>query len=214
VVASRQRAHAVRLAFAASRLSGGARVWPTPDVLTPEAWLIRELEQLASLPATRLPRLLSPAEEWLLWRQCTAEATHDLELLNRAALAESLRRSSALAAEYEIDLSALSLSGAEVELFGQVRQLVQDRCRALGATTVQALIAEMLAAARVGASSAAGAGLAGAMSDLVLPGARGTAGHVVCAGFLKSAPRLEALGARHRRAGTALAGPKALVLAD
>src|SRR5262249_8282740 len=149
------------------------------DLLTPEAWLIRELEQLASAPGARLPRLLSPAEDWLLWRQCTAEATRDLELLNRGALAESLRRASTLAAEYEVDLSQLSSSGAEAELFGKVQQAVHERCRVLGAATAQVLVAQLLATVRAGA---AGPGPAG--------GSRGA----VCAGFLKLAPRLEALG--------------------
>jgi RecB family exonuclease len=225
VVPSRQRAYAARLAFAAARLGSGARVWATPDVLTPDAWLIRELEQLAAVPGARLPRLLSPAEEWLLWRQCTADATGDLQLLNRGALAESLRRASTLAAEYAIDLSKLSMLGAEAELFARIQQAVDERCRALGAATTQTLVSQMAVTAReggastataAGAGAAAGVGEGAGSSPAAWPsvGPPGGRTGVTCAGFLKLAPRLEALGAKHRRAGPALARPTASVLAD
>jgi ATP-dependent helicase/nuclease subunit B len=105
VVPSRQRAHAARLAHAAAELRGGQRVWTTPDILPVEAWLTREIERLASARGrSDVPRLLSPAEEWFLWRQCTADATGDLELVNRGALAEALRRASAIAAEFGVDV--------------------------------------------------------------------------------------------------------------
>ena len=105
IVPSRQRAHAARLAYAAAELGRGQRVWATPDILPVEAWLTREVERFASTHSgASLPRLLSPAEEWFLWRQCAADATGDLELVNRGALAEALRRASAIAAEFGIDI--------------------------------------------------------------------------------------------------------------
>jgi len=105
VVPSRQRAHAARLAHAAAELGRGQRVWTTPDILPVEAWLTREVERLASSGGgSDLPRLLSPSEEWFLWRQCTGDATGDLELVNRGALAEALREASAIAAEFGIDV--------------------------------------------------------------------------------------------------------------
>jgi ATP-dependent helicase/nuclease subunit B len=104
VVPSRQRAHAARLAHAAAELAGGRSVWATPDILPVEAWLTREIERYAATAGTDVPRLLSPAEEWFLWRQCAAEATGELELVNRGALAEALRRASAIAADYGINV--------------------------------------------------------------------------------------------------------------
>ena len=80
------------------------RVWATPDILSVEAWLTREIEEYAATNGTPVPRLLSPAEEWFLWRQCAADALGDLELVNRGALAEALRRASALAAEFGINV--------------------------------------------------------------------------------------------------------------
>ena len=160
MVPSRQRAHAARLAFAAAQLSGGARVWQTPDVVTAEAWLLQEVEELASVSGgVRVPRVLSPAEDWLLWRQCTAEATQDLDLLNRGALAESLRRAGALAVDFGIELS--NLAGAEAELLGKIQHAVQERCRALGAVNIGSLV-----------------GMASASNE------------VTCAGFLQLPPRL------------------------
>jgi ATP-dependent helicase/nuclease subunit B len=173
VVPSRQRAYAARLAFAAAQLEAGARVWPTPNILTVDAWLIREIEQLAAAPGTVLPRVLSPAEDWLLWRQCTVETTRDMELLNRGALAESLRRSSELAIEYRIDASHLeSFAGAEAELFHNTQSAVDERYRAVGAANMQSLIAQ-------------------------LPGFGG-AREITYAGFLQLSPRLEAIGGTHR----------------
>ena len=152
VVPSRQRAHAARLAYAAAELAKGHRVWTTPDVLSFDAWLTREVERYAASAGIGVPRLLSPAEEWFLWRQCAAEATGDLELVNRGALAEALRRASATAADYGIDLQSfahagLSASsdtepapGTETALLATVQHAVEERCQALGAATVASLV--------------------------------------------------------------------------
>jgi RecB family exonuclease len=192
VVPSRQRAHAARLAFAAEQLSTGVRVWQTPDVLTADAWLLREVEELASPSGVRVPRVLSPAEDWLLWRQCTAEATQGLDLLNRGALAESLRRAGTLAVEFGIDLSKLTLAGTEAELLGEVRRAVQERCRALGAVNIGSLVAQLPAGSLSGA--------------------------VTCAGFLQLPAQLQATRARargqHRPAGSVSARPNIVLAAD
>ena len=159
VVPSRQRAHAARLAYAAAELAKGHRVWTTPDVLSFEAWLTREVERYAASAGVGVPRLLSPAEEWFLWRQCAAEATGDLELVNRGALAEALRRASATAADYGIDLQSfahagLSASsdaepapGTETALLATVQHAVEARCQALGAATVASLVNRLTEAA-------------------------------------------------------------------
>jgi RecB family exonuclease len=169
-------------------LSGGARVWQTPDVLTTDAWLLREVEKLASPSGVRVPRVLSPAEDWLSWRQCTAEATQGLDLLNRGALAESLRRAGTLALEFGIDLSKLPLAGAEAELLGKIQRAVEERCRALGAVSIGSLVGQ-------------------------LPDASLSA-EVTCAGFLQLPPRLQAIGGQHRPAGSVSARPNIVIAAD
>ena len=155
VVPSRQRAHAARLAYAAAKLAKGHRVWTTPDVLSVDAWLTREVERYAATVGIGVPRLLSPAEDWFLWRQCAAEATGDLELVNRGALAEALRRASATAADYGIDVQKLASAGlsssseddpvamapgTEAALLATVQHAVDERCQGLGAATVASLV--------------------------------------------------------------------------
>jgi len=177
VVPSRQRAHAARLAHAAAELSRGRRVWPTPDILSVEAWLARDVERYAAESGATVPRLLSPAEDWFLWRQCAAEATGDLVLVSRGALAEALRRASAIAADFGIDIRAAARaggpglggpgpeSGTEAELLSEVQRAVDERCRALGAATVSSLVSQL----------------------------HPTASLVVGAGFLTLPPRLKSL---------------------
>lgn len=185
IVPSRQRAHAARLAFAATQLANGTRVWDTPDILPVDAWLVREIEALASASGQALPRVLSPAEDWLLWRQCTANATRDIELLNRGSLAESLRLASSLAAEYGIDISELpSFAGAEAELLHQTQQAVDERYRALKASNIQSLIAQLSHA------------------------------RITCAGFLQLSPRLSGIGGILRSANVRLCRPRVMIAPD
>jgi ATP-dependent helicase/nuclease subunit B len=189
VVPSRQRAHAARLAFAATQLANGTRVWDTPDFLPVDAWLVREIEALASASGKVLPRVLSPAEDWLLWRQCTANATRDIELLNRGSLAESLRRASSLAAEYGIDISEIpSFAGAEAELLHRAQQAVDQRYGALDAANIQSLITQLVDA--------------------------GGSREITCAGFLKLSPRLSAIGGSQRSANVRLSRPSVVIATD
>jgi ATP-dependent helicase/nuclease subunit B len=143
LVPSRQRAHALGLAYSAAQLARGRRVWASPDVLPLEVWLTREIERYAADGARNrsVPRLLSTAEEWLLYRQCTAEATESIDLVNRVSLAESLRRASALAADLRIDLHAIAEpADTEAGLLGKVHRAVLQRCGALGAAPLSAAL--------------------------------------------------------------------------
>ena len=135
VVPSRQRSEAVRLAYAATALEAGRSVWQTPDVLPLDAWKAREIERRAA-SGESLPRLLTPAEDWLLWRQATAHLTDDLALVARGPLAESLRRANQLAEEYGIDLAGLrALPGSETQLLLEAHHGVAEKARSLGAST-------------------------------------------------------------------------------
>ncbi len=158
MVPSRQRAHAARLAYAAAKLARGQRVWATPAILTIEAWLSREVERLASTRGgSELPRLLSPAEEWFLWRQCAADATGDLDLVNRGALAEALRRASAIAADFGIDVRKYARQSRAKEggSSGAVEQLDSSDLEAQGTTAQLGLpdAAESLTGSRSAAFS-------------------------------------------------------------
>lgn len=139
MVPSRQRSEAVRRAYAAAALRCQQNVWRTPDVLPLEAWRAREIERRAST-GERLPRLVTAAEEWFLWRQSAGELTENLELVARGPLAESLRRASHLAQEYQINLNrSRAAPGTEGQLLFDVQQAVAERMRALGAVTAAEL---------------------------------------------------------------------------
>ncbi|HVO48048.1 MAG TPA: PD-(D/E)XK nuclease family protein [Steroidobacteraceae bacterium] len=189
LVPSRQRAYAARLAHAAERLRDGQRVWATPDILTREVWVVREFDRRAREGNRSAPRLLSPAEDWWLWRQCTLEQTQDQQLLNRTGLGEALRHSSALAAEFGINLTRAAAAGSEAQLLARVEDAVQRRCAALGV-------------ARVNSKSSALEGL-GAGRD------------ILAAGFLPRPPGLDALGVASRQSsrGTG-AEPRVVLPAD
>jgi ATP-dependent helicase/nuclease subunit B len=190
VVPSRQRAHAARLAYAAAKLAKGHRVWTTPDVLSVDAWLTREVERYAATVGIGVPRLLSPAEDWFLWRQCAAEATGELELVNRGALAEALRRASATAADYGIDVQKLAspglipsseddpvamAPGTEAALLATVQHAVDERCQGLGAATVASLVNRL--------------------------GSLDGQDEILCQGFLNLSPRLRRLLGSPRAVG-------------
>ena len=121
-------------------------MWASADVLAAGSWLRREAERVAvqESPANG-PRVLSAAEEWYLWRQSAVELTADLPLLNAATLGECLQRSSALACEYNMEVRA-GASGSEAQLLFKARQAFDERCRALGAASVDALLSGIRAA--------------------------------------------------------------------
>ncbi|HEV2270662.1 MAG TPA: PD-(D/E)XK nuclease family protein [Steroidobacteraceae bacterium] len=177
VVPSRQRAHALGLAHAAAQLAERKQVWTTPDSLPLEGWLLREVERdAANIYSKRsVPRVLAAAEEWLLWRQCTAEATDGLDLVNRASLAESLRRASGLAADLRIDPQAGGSNGTEAGLLATVHRAVMQRCIALGAVPLPAALASVPSV--------------------------GDGRPVVLAGFLAPSPRLRSIAAARAQQG-------------
>jgi ATP-dependent helicase/nuclease subunit B len=135
VVPSRQRAQAVRLAYAAATLASNRRVWATPDVLPLDAWLARELDRRAAA-GHAVPRILSAAEEWLLWRQAAAQLTHDLDLISRGPLSDALRHASRTALEYRLDpVSFRGAPGTETRLLYEAERAVRERAQSLGAET-------------------------------------------------------------------------------
>lgn len=125
VVPSRQRAEAVRLAFAAAALSRQANVWSTPDVLPFETWRAREVARVI-VSQRSAPRLLSTAEEWWLWRKASETVASDFELMGSATLADALRRSDELAFEYGLDVRNLAARGVEQALLARASRAVRE----------------------------------------------------------------------------------------
>jgi ATP-dependent helicase/nuclease subunit B len=189
LVPSRQRLRAVQLAYASRALESGARVWRSPDVLIPSAWLRRECEQRAALLPAQWPRPLSRTEEWALWRQATQAAAGAENFFDIGALAQSLQEASALAAEYDIRLPGGSSAG-EAGLLGRAHALYTARCLELGAASVDALAGRLRAAAPAAA-------------------------HVALCGFTAPPPRLAALcGATLYSGAAPLTTPRVLRLPD
>jgi ATP-dependent helicase/nuclease subunit B len=186
LVPTRQRARAVQLAYAAERLAGGERVWPSADVLPYAAWAHREAERRAALDPKLWPRILSASEEWYLWRECAAEAAGELALLDTGALAEGLARASELAAQYAIAPAGAAAAG-EAGLYARAQRGFAGRVAALNATSGTAL------AHRLQAPSGADAPLA--------------------CGFDSATPLLRAL-ARVRGPGEAACAPRQVRPAD
>ena len=224
IVPSRQRAHAARLAHAAAELRRGHRVWTTPAIFSVEAWLTREIERYAATGGTKVPRLLSPAEEWFLWRQCAADATGELELVNRGALAEALRRASALAAEFGIDIRGAGAaqgrgrreSPGSTDVLGlpegsgdaSTRTALMDE-----PGTEAALLAEVQLAVDERCRSLGAATVASLIPQLATAAVRAGTSAAVASGFLTLPPRLKAL-ATPARDIPAEGGPTVVTAAD
>ena len=136
---SRQRAEALHLARARAAVAAGERVWATPDILAVNTWLSREVERVAA--SADLPRLLTSAQEWLIWRQCTQQATREIELVARGALAEALQRANEVARDYLIPSCDLIPSADDTEgrLLHEVRTAVEARFTAEGVGMARAL---------------------------------------------------------------------------
>jgi ATP-dependent helicase/nuclease subunit B len=132
LVPSRQRAVAIRLAYAHGRLAEGARSWAAPDVLTPKAWLQRCVDE-SRLQLLGGGRRLGAHEEWLAWRAAAREAAEGLGLLQPAALADALREATELQRDWQLPSAAQE--GPEGQLHERARQAFTARCRALGAVS-------------------------------------------------------------------------------
>jgi ATP-dependent helicase/nuclease subunit B len=120
-------------------LEAGKRVWASADVYSSAVWLRQEAQRCAAADPSEWPRLLTPAEEWLLWRQCALDATRDLALVDGGALAESLHRASELAADFHITLRSAP-PDTEAGLLFATQRAFRARCQALGAASLSALL--------------------------------------------------------------------------
>jgi probable DNA repair protein len=119
IVPSAQRAAALRLAYGAARLAEGARVWPTPQVLPWSAWLEHGLDEARARGAP-VPRRLSRAEGWWLWREAVRAACTDaLEVLWPDGLVDAVRRATLLLEDFGLELHQPATPEAVVLLRAQ-----------------------------------------------------------------------------------------------
>ena len=138
VVPTRQRLRALELAWAAGELAARRTVWPSPDALTPRAWLERTLDEAAAGAAAPWPRRLSGAEEWALWREAARHAAREHEFLDDGSLGEALGHAHELAFLYGVQTAGSALPG-ETQLYLQAERVFRARCRELGAEPAFAL---------------------------------------------------------------------------
>ncbi len=128
----------MRIARAHEALASGRTAWASPDVLPFDGWLSREVERLGARPG--VPRILSAAEEWWLWREATRELTRDAPTPAAASLADALRRADRFADEHGIDIGRwLALGGPETRLLDAARRFVRRACREICAETAARL---------------------------------------------------------------------------
>ena len=133
MVPTAQRAAALRLAHSAAQLAAGRRVWSSADVLPWGGWLARGLDE-ARERGVPVPRRLSRAEEWWLWRESVRAACADLSVLWPDALIDSVRRAVLLIEDYGLALpDAANASSAETAVLVRSRAHFTRRCRELQA---------------------------------------------------------------------------------
>jgi len=127
-VPSRQRATALRLAYAESQLRQQRAAWTTPSALSWTEWLEREYSRAAETHSD-WPRVLRSSEEWLLWRSVVARESQSLDNDLGHFLVDALRRSSRLLAEWRIPLSAIEqYPTPEGELLVRAMRQFEARC--------------------------------------------------------------------------------------
>lgn len=179
VVPSRQRAAAVRLAYAARQAAQGAGVWASPRVHSLGGWLQRLSQTPARDGRTPLPRILPTHEEWLLWRKAAAAILESEPALGGTALtadslADSLQASAELMGRWRIPDAALSGRGTEARWLQTAMREVRDAASAIGAlpradlpAALRALVVEPATAPSADGAAAAVAGtfLAGVTLD-------------------------------------------------
>lgn len=118
LVPSRQRAAAVRLAYAWQQQKKGVEVWRTPAVESLGGWAARRLGSAALSGKMPAPRQLDRLEEWLLWRRAAQRLLAALDEqvrfgLSADSLADRLQQAAAVVGEYDIDREALAKDASQ-----------------------------------------------------------------------------------------------------
>ena len=87
--------------------------------------------------------LLAPPENWLIWREVTAEAHQESWICRPGATRESLRRAELLAFEFAIDILGMHGGGSEQSLLRDAARLIRAQHQAWNAA-LPARLAEKL----------------------------------------------------------------------
>jgi probable DNA repair protein len=144
VVPSPQRATQTRLGYARLKLAARESAWRTPDILSLDTWL--EREAFGAAAEDELGRPLRALEEWLLWREATAEAARAQGAPEQRLepLVESLQRAARVLFDWRIPVAALHRSlHEEGALLARALAAVEARSQALGAVGRHRLTARL-----------------------------------------------------------------------
>ncbi|MCZ6728514.1 MAG: PD-(D/E)XK nuclease family protein [SAR324 cluster bacterium] len=160
LTANRRLFRYMRERFDAHQAQSGLEVWPSADILSLPAWLGRcwELGLQRIDPDSTLPgagaRLLSDAQETVLWEQIVAADAQARNLLQPASAARLARRAQRLLTEWRLQLPAPPSGGwsEETRAFLRWRKSFAAECAAKGwvsATALPDIVAQWLAAGLV-----------------------------------------------------------------
>jgi probable DNA repair protein len=137
LVASQRQARTLQIAYGRWIQQQGQSAWPSPDLLTWNAWLERCWSDLcAPLPATKQAvshALLSPVQEAKLWESVIGDSSFGDGLLQSHTTAQTVQEAWRLSWEWEISLpSADAAPNEDVRAFAVWSRVFDDRCRAGG----------------------------------------------------------------------------------
>ena len=137
LVASQRQARTLQIAYGRWIQQQGQSAWPSPDLLTWNAWLERCWSDLcAPLPATKQAvshALLSPVQEAKLWESVIGDSSFGDGLLQSHATAQTVQEAWRLSWEWEISLpSADAAPNEDVRAFAVWSRVFDDRCRTGG----------------------------------------------------------------------------------
>lgn len=141
IVPDSHRAAAVRLAWSRLQLAAGRSVWPSPHVLTWDAWLVRQWRAAVLRGAAPALQLLGAAQERELWLQVLQEMESGGIALGPHAPA--LMRAAVRAAQSQLSLPRSALSEEE-RLLANALAEVRRRCAARGWVSLKLASVESL----------------------------------------------------------------------
>lgn len=113
-------------------LAQGLTLWPSPDILPWGAWVERELEQ-SRMHGEPVPRRLSAAEQWQLWREAVLQSAAGLQILAPERLIDPVRRAAEILEDYGLSLTPGD--SPEAALLVAAHLAYRRRCREIGAVS-------------------------------------------------------------------------------
>jgi probable DNA repair protein len=94
LTASAEQARAIHSGWGAMQRRQGRVSWPTPDVLSVHAWVMRSWSQVAAADDSgEIPHVLSPSQDQALWERVVLSSAEAQDFLQPFGAARAVRRS-------------------------------------------------------------------------------------------------------------------------